>query len=105
MTMTNRGATELDAGAEIDVRSGNAGARREVGKTAAPRSSMLVGRSTWEATGAQEGELKKAETPATDLGRQDGAAELTLTEIDAGSGAGHGQRSDGGHRGVGSGRW
>ena len=74
------GATELDAGAEIDV---------------------VNGRST----GAERRTWKKAETPAAELGRQDGAAaELTLTEIDAGSGA-HGQRSGGGHRRVGSGRW
>ena len=71
------GATELDAGAEIDVGSGRP-------------------------TGAQE--VEESRTPVADLGRQDGAAELTLTEIDAGSGA-RGQRSGGGHRRVGSGRW
>ena len=67
------GATELDAGAEIDV-----GSERPTGAK----------RRTW----------KEAETPAAELCRQDGAAELTLTEIDAGSGVGHGQRRKGGQR-------
>ena len=75
--------------------------------TTAPRSATRVRRSTWEAGARPERKKwKKAETPAADLGQQDGAAELTLTEIDAGSGVGHGQLSGGGQRRVGSGsRW
>ena len=67
------GATELDAGAEIDVGNGRP-------------------------TGAEREKWKKAGTPVPDLGRRDGAAELPLTDIDAGSGVVHGQRSGGGHR-------
>ena len=63
--------------------------------TTAPRSSTRVRRSTCE---AEHRKRKKAETPEADLNRHDGAAELTFTEIDAGSGLGHGQHNEGGRR-------
>ena len=67
------GVTELDAGAEIDVGNGRP-------------------------TGAERRTWKKAETPAAELGRQYGAAELKLTEIGAGSGVGDGHRNKGWRR-------
>ena len=58
--------------------------------TTASRSSTRERRSTWEAGARPETGARRAEESRNAVGqpRQDGAAGLTLTDIDAGSGVG-----------------